>query len=75
MTNITAKLILNVGHHGLAMRKIFHSRSSKTALNSSVLPYDFTKKTSDLYFIPGLDKGSYKGLHQELCTSLENILN
>ena len=44
MTNITAKLILNVAHHGWAMRKIFHSRLSKTALNSSLLPYDLTKK-------------------------------
>ena len=31
---IVVKLILNVAHHGWPVKKVFHSRSPKTALSS-----------------------------------------
>ena len=47
---LTAKLIINVVHHGLGVKKIFSSRLPKTALNSVFffLLY-LTAKTSDFH--------------------------
>ena len=41
---MTAKLILSVVHHGWATMKMFHSRSSKTALKGIFLPFYFIDK-------------------------------
>ena len=49
--NLTAKLIINVVHHGLGVMKNFSPRLPKTALNSSFLPFYLTEKTSDLHVV------------------------
>ena len=46
---LTAKLIINVVHHGLGVMKNFSSRLPKTALNSGFLPFYLTEKTSNLH--------------------------
>ena len=48
---ITAKLILNVAHHGSETKKIFHSRSSKLALNGFFFTFLSYWKTSDLHLV------------------------
>ena len=48
---LTAKLIINVVHHGLGVMKNFSSRLPKTALNSGFLPFYLTEKTSDLHVV------------------------
>ena len=48
---LTAKLIVNVVHHGLGVKKNFSSRLHKTALSSSFLPFYLTEKTSDLHLV------------------------
>ena len=40
---INAKLVLNVTHHGSAIKKIFQSRSPKTTFNN-FLPFYLTEK-------------------------------
>ena len=57
---LTAKLIINVVHHGFGVNKIFSSRLPKTALNRGFLLFYLTEKT-DLYLV--LD-GFFK---KELC--------
>ena len=41
---ITAKLILNVAHHGWVKKKIFHSILPKMALNDIFAPFYLTEK-------------------------------
>ena len=48
---LTAKLIVNVVHHGLGLKKNFSSRLPKTALNSGFFPVYLTEKTSDLHLV------------------------
>ena len=48
---LTAKLIVNVVHHGLGVKKIFSPRLPKTALNSGFLPFYLTERTSDLHVV------------------------
>ena len=48
---LTAKLIINVVHHGLGVKKSFSSRLPKTALNHSFLLFYLTEKTSDLHLV------------------------
>ena len=43
-TKITAKVILNVAHHGWVGKNIFHSRLPKTALNRIFQSFCFTEK-------------------------------
>ena len=43
---ITAKLIWNVAYHGWETKKIFHSRSPKTALYSIFLLFYLTEKSN-----------------------------
>ena len=58
---LTAKLIINVVHHGLGVNKIFSSRLPKTALNHGFLLFYLTEKTSDLHLVL---EGFFK---KELC--------
>ena len=58
---LTAKLIINVVHCGLWVKKSFSSRVPKTALNSGFLPLYLTEKTSDLHLVL---EGFFK---KELC--------
>ena len=48
---LTAKLIINVVHHGLGVKKSFSSRLPKTALNHGFLLFYPTEKTSDLHLV------------------------
>ena len=48
---LTAKLIVNVVHHGLGVKKNFSCSLPKTALNSGFLPFYLTEKTSDLHLV------------------------
>ena len=58
---LTAKLIINVVHHGLGVKKSFFSRVPKIALNGGFLPFHPTEKTSDLHLVL---EGFFK---KELC--------
>ena len=58
---LTAKLIINVVHHGLGVKKSFSSRVPKIALNGGFLPFYLTEKRSDLYLVL---EGFFK---KELC--------
>ena len=51
LMKLTAKLIVNVVHHGLGVKKNFSCRLPKTALNSGFLPFYLTEKTSDLHLV------------------------
>ena len=62
---LTAKLIVNVVHHGLGVKKIFSSRLRKTALSSSFLPFYLTEKTSDLHLV--VEDFYKKNCVKELC--------
>ena len=61
---LTAKLIVNVVHHGLGVKKNVSSRLPKTALNSGFLPFYLTEKTSDLHLVL---EDFYKKFVKELC--------
>ena len=70
---LTAKLIVNVVHHGLGVKKIFSSRLRKTALSSSFLPFYITEKTSDLHLV--VEDFYKKNCIKELCKkSIEKIM-
>ena len=70
---LTAKLIINVVHHGLGVKKNFSSRLPKTALSSSFLPFYLTEKTSDLHLV--VEDFYKKNRVKELCKrSIEKIM-
>ena len=48
---LTAKLIINVVHHGLGVKKSFFARLPKTALNHGFLVFYLIEKTSDLHLV------------------------
>ena len=58
---LTAKLIINVVHHGPGVKKSFSSRVPKIVLNGGFLPFYLTEKTSDLHLVL---EGFFK---KELC--------
>ena len=45
---LTAKLIINVVHHGLGVKKSFSSRVPKIALNGGFLPFYLTEKRRNI---------------------------
>ena len=72
---LTAKLIINLVHHGLGGGggESFSSRLPKTALNSGFLPFDLTEKTSNLHLV--LEGFFEKNCVNELCKkSTEKII-
>ena len=70
---LTAKLIINLVHHGLGGGESFSSRLPKTALNSGFLPFDLTEKTSNLHLV--LEGFFEKNCVNELCEkSTEKII-
>ena len=58
---LTAKLIINVVHPGLGVKKSLSSRLPKAALNCGFLLFYLTEKTSDLHLVI---EGFFK---KELC--------
>ena len=47
---LTAKLIINIVHHGLGVKKIFSSRLPKTALNCGFLLFYLNEKTDCILY-------------------------
>ena len=73
---LTAKLIINVVHHGLGVKKIFSSRLPKTALNSVVVfSYLFILLKKHQIFILYQKVFLKKSCVKELCKkSIEKIM-
>ena len=70
---LTAKLIINVVHHGLGVKNFFSSRLPKTALNCGFLLFYLNEKTSDciLYQKAFLKKNCVEELRKK---SVEKIM-